>query len=52
MVLLSAIEVRGRTVAFVYVDNPEDVDGARERLIELASAAAGALERMVLSQRV
>lgn len=51
LVLLSAIEVRGRTVAFAYVDNPEDVDGARERLIELATAAAAALERVVLSQR-
>lgn len=51
MVLLSSIDVRGRTVAFAYVDNPEDVDDARERLIELATAAAGALERVVLSQR-
>jgi hypothetical protein len=51
MVLLSAIEIRGRTVAFVYVDNPEDVDGARERLIALASAAASALERIILAQQ-
>ncbi len=50
-VLLTAIEVRGRIVAFLYVDNPEDIDGARDRLAELSSAAANALERVLLSQR-
>lgn len=50
-VLLSAIDVRSRTVAFLYVDNPEDVSGARERLSELSAAASSALERVLLSSR-
>lgn len=50
-VLLSAVDVRARTVAFLYVDNPEDVSGARERLSELSAAASSALERVLLSSR-
>jgi|LNFM01.1.fsa_nt_gb hypothetical protein len=50
-VVVAAIEVRGRVVAFLYVDNADDVDAARARVGELCAAAADAFERLLLSTR-
>jgi hypothetical protein len=50
-VIVASVEVRGRVVAFLYVDNPEHVDNARYRVTELTTAAAAAIERLLLTSR-
>lgn len=50
-VVVASIEVRARVVAFLYVDNPEDVDAAQARVGELCAAAAAAFERLLLTSR-
>jgi hypothetical protein len=50
-VVVMGVEVRGRVVAFLYVDGFEDLDDAAERMAQLADAAASALERLLLNAR-